>query len=236
MNQSGSPDALQIERFVGGPLFTACYALIVPDREAILIDAARDAWRSALDTIDNAGATLTLVIATHGHWDHIAGMAELQRAGYEIAGHPGDKQWFSDPMGDREDLPFIIEPVTLDREVSDGDRLDIAGVAAQVLHTPGHSDGSISIWLQDHDAVFTGDTVLKGGAGYLDRPKSDARALAASVRRIAQLPESTTIYPGHGAPTTVGAEAWLEEAENADQLIADWEAGKGRWTPKSATA
>lgn len=213
---------------------TTCYAVIVPGRESVIIDTPREAWRGALDAADRADAPVTLVIATHGDWDHITDMARLQERGYTIAGHPADIAMFHDPMGNRTDLPFLIDPVRLDRELADGDRLDVGDLEIQVVHTPGHSQGSISLWVPGLDALFTGDTVLKGGAGFLNRPQSDPRALAASVRRIAGFPESTTLYPGHGAPTTVGQETWMASAEDADELIADWKAGKGRWTPKGA--
>jgi glyoxylase-like metal-dependent hydrolase (beta-lactamase superfamily II) len=103
-----------------------------------------------------------------------------------------------------------------------------------VLHTPGHSPGSISLWLPALDALFTGDTVLKGGAGYLERPESDAWALASSVQRIAALPENTTLYPGHGAPTTISDETWLTDSTDRDTLIARWKSGQGRWTPRAS--
>lgn len=225
-------EQLTIRRFVGGPMLTACYIVIAPGRESILIDAPRDAWRGALRAADEADAPLKLLIATHGHWDHITDARAVQKLGVPVAGHPADRTLFEDPMGQREGLPFLIEPVTLDQELTEGDRIPIGDDELQVLHTPGHSPGSISLWLASHDTLFTGDTVLKGGAGYLERPESDAWALASSVLRIAGLPEATILYPGHGAPTTIAEETWLSPHADREQLVADWRAGKGRWTPR----
>lgn len=223
---------IKIDRFVGGPLLTACYALIAPKVGAVIIDAPRKAWEAALRATEEADAPVHLVFATHGHWDHIAGAASLRELGYPLAGHPADRDLFRDPAGQRADLPFVVPPVEIDQELADAVKIELGEIEGQVLHTPGHTPGGVSLWFPDLDAVFTGDTVLKGGAGYLDRPEADARALAASVRRIAGLPEKTRIFPGHGAPTSVGDERWLNE--DSETLIADWVSGRRRWTPRPA--
>ncbi len=224
---------LTIRRFVGGPMLTACYIVMAPGRESILIDAPRDAWRAALKAAEVAGAPPSLFVATHGHWDHITEARDVQRLGIPLAGHPADTALFGDPMGQRDTLPFVIEPVNLDRELTDGDRIQIGDSEIQVMHTPGHTPGSISLWLPEQDVLFTGDTVLKGGAGYLERPECDAWALASSVLRIAGLPEVTTLYPGHGAPTTIADEDWLSPLADREAMIAGWHSGTGRWTPRS---
>lgn len=226
-------DTVRIRRFVGGPLLTTCYAIIVPGEATMIIDAPRDAWRAALEAADEEHAPTQLAIMTHGHWDHIAGLADLNDLNIPTAGHAADIFLFADPMSQRDELPFVIEPAMPGRWLSDGDRLEVAGLELHILHTPGHTPGGISIWLPEQNVVFTGDTVLKGGAGYLDRPEADARALAMSVRRIADLPDETRLYPGHGAPTTIARETWLDDAEDPETLIADWLAGRRRWTPRA---
>lgn len=221
-----------IKRLVGGPLLTTSYALIAPGRETVIIDAPRNAWRGALDHADKADAPVSLVIASHGHWDHITDLDRIAEHGIPIAGHAADRDLFRDPAGQRDDLPFPIEPVELDRELADGDSVSLGDLAMRVIHTPGHTPGSISLWAPDLDALFTGDTILKGGAGYLERPECDPEALVTSLRRVARLPESTTIYPGHGAPTTVGEESWLSMTDDPPTLIDMWNTGKLRWSPR----
>lgn len=225
-------DQLTIRRFVGGPMLTATYAVIAPGFESILIDAPRDAWRGAMKAAGDLHAPVRRLIATHGHWDHITDASLVREIGIPLLAHPADLQLCANPMAQRGGLPLVIDPVPIDQELEDGQRLDLAGHELQILHTPGHSRGSICIWLPDSAVLFSGDTVLKGGAGYLERPESDARALATSVLRIASLPEQTTLYPGHGPPTTLGEEQWLLEATGADMLIASWTSGTGRWTPR----
>lgn len=211
-----------IRRFVGGPLHTACYAFIVPDEGSIIIDAPRDAWRGAIDAATAHHAPPRLAVATHGHWDHITDMARLHELGIPIAGHPADADLFADPHGQGLTLPFVVDPVRIDRPLREGERLTIGTVEVRVLHTPGHTAGSIALWVPEADALFTGDTLLKGGAGHTAEPGASLEALAASVRRLAEFPETTRIYAGHGAPTTIGDEAWLATLSDPDAPLVQW--------------
>ena len=222
---------LRIRRFVGGPLLTTCYAVIAPGNASVIIDAPKKAWQSAIDAANEAGAPVQLAIATHGDWDHISDLSEVQSLGIPVAGHPADARFFREPMAGRTDLPFVIEPVDLDRRLADGDRITVGDLAMQIIHTPGHTPGGVCIWIPDAGLMFTGDTLLKSGAGYLDRPECDAVALATSIRRIAEYPAATKLYPGHGAPTTIGEETWLEDAHDPDTLIGYWRSGQRRWKP-----
>lgn len=225
----------EIKRFVGGPLLTTCYAIVVPGEGTLIIDAPRKAWQSALTAAEEARAPVQLVLATHGHWDHVTDMARLQEQGYPIAGHPADSALFADPIGQRRDIPFVIDPVTIDQRLADGDRIGIGKVDIHVLHTPGHTPGSVCLWIDDEEVLFTGDTLLKGGAGYLDRPECDPVALATSIYRLSEYPSESKIYPGHGAPTTIGEEDWLEDAHDTDTMIRYWKAGQRRWRPPGRT-
>lgn len=211
-----------VRRFVGGPLLTVCYVVIVPGVGAVIIDAPRDAWRSAIDTAESLSARVLLAIATHGHWDHITDMSLVQKAGIPIAAHEHDAPLLADPHGQGLTLPFAVDPVRIDHAISEGDRLAIGSVELRVLHTPGHTPGSVTIWVPDAESLFTGDTLLKGGAGHTAEPGASLPALGASVRRLAQFPEATTIYAGHGAPTTIGDEAWLAELSDPDAPLVQW--------------
>ena len=217
-----------VRRFVGGPLLTDCYAIIVPNQGAVLVDAPRDAWQGAVEAADAENARIFLAIATHGHWDHITDMADVRRTGISVAGHPADHDLFADPHGQGLSLPFAVDPVTIDRPLNDGDRLSIGRFELHVLHTPGHTQGSVTIWVPAIDALFTGDTLLKGGAGHTAEPGASLPALAVSVRRLAGFPGSTTLYPGHGAPTTIGQEAWLADLSDPDAPLLQWRPSNAR--------
>jgi glyoxylase-like metal-dependent hydrolase (beta-lactamase superfamily II) len=207
---------------------TDCYVLIVPQVGAVLIDAPRDAWRAAIDAADDLHAPILLAIATHGHWDHITDMARVHDAGIPVAAHRADEDMFLRPHDQGLTIPFIIDPVTIDRPLSEGDRLAIGRLELHVLHTPGHTEGSVCIWIPSMDTIFTGDTLLKGGAGHTAEPGASLPALATSVRRLAALPESTRLYPGHGAPTTIGEEAWLETLSDPDAPLVQWRPSTAR--------
>lgn len=217
-----------VRRFVGGPLLTVCYALIAPGAEAFIIDAPRDAWRAALEAAEAAGATVVLAIATHGHWDHVTDMARLHEAGIAIGAHEADAYLLTDPHGQGLDIPFVVDPVAIDEPLGEGDRLGLGDAEVRVLHTPGHTPGSITLYVPEIGALFTGDTLLKGGAGHTAEPGASLEALAASVRRLAAFPEATLIYPGHGAPTTIGAEAWLADLSDPDAPLVQWRPGSAR--------
>lgn len=217
-----------IRRFVGGPLLTDCYALIVPQHGAILVDAPRDAWTAALDAAEALHAPVRLAIATHGHWDHITDMARVRELGIPVGAHPDDADLFADPHGQGLTLPFAVDPVTVDRPLGEGDRLSLGPVEVRVLHTPGHTRGSITIWVPAADALFTGDTLLKGGAGHTAEPGASLPALGVSVRRLATYPDQTRLYPGHGAPTTIRDEVWLATLADPDAPLVQWRPGKER--------
>jgi glyoxylase-like metal-dependent hydrolase (beta-lactamase superfamily II) len=213
---------LVVKRFVGGPLLTVCYAVIAPGAGAVVIDAPRDAWEAAIDAALALDAPVALAIATHGHWDHITDMARVRERGIRVAAHPADAGLLADPHGQGLTLPFLVDPVPIDDPLAEGDLIEIGRFALRVLHTPGHTPGSLTIWASEIDALFTGDTLLKGGAGHTAEPGASLEALGVSVRRLADFPEATTIYPGHGAPTTIGAEAWLEQLSDPEAPLVQW--------------
>jgi glyoxylase-like metal-dependent hydrolase (beta-lactamase superfamily II) len=227
-------DGVQVRRFVGGPLLTTCYAIIVPGEAALIIDAPRDAWRSAVEAATEAEAPVVGVLASHGHWDHITDLSVAQREGLPVFAHPADQALYDDPMAHGRNMPFLVQPVRITHPLSDGEWLRLGPEQLQVLHTPGHSPGSVTIWVPALEALFTGDTALKGGAGYTEEPDADPHALAASIRRLAKFPETTTIFPGHGPPTTIGAEPWLSDAETSEEMVETWQRGVNRWTPRKA--
>lgn len=192
------------------------------------MDAPRDAWEAALDAATALDAPVTLAIATHGHWDHVTDMARVRERGIPLAAHPADAYMLEDPHGQGLTLPFVVDPVSIDRPLHDGDRIAIGPFEARVLHTPGHTPGSITLSTPRADALFTGDTLLKGGAGHTAEPGASLPALAASVRRLALYPEATTLYPGHGAPTTIGGEAWLATLSDPDAPLVQWRPSNAR--------
>ncbi|CAO5167354.1 Zn-dependent hydrolase, glyoxylase [Frankia sp. AiPs1] len=179
--------------------------LVGNDQEVMIIDAAHDPSVIAAAV---GARTVTGIVATHGHNDHInaaAELADLVRA--PIALHPADAELWR----------MVYPHRAPDRALADGQHLGLPGGGTlQVLHTPGHSPGGICLYgpLGGNSVLFSGDTLFRGGPGATGRSFSDFPTILTSIRtRLLILPSATIVHTGHGDDTTIG-----EEAVDAD----DW--------------
>lgn len=200
-----------------GPLATNCYLVWQEgSTAALLIDCAGSA-RDILREAQQRGLAIRLIINTHGHTDHIEALAGLKEAtGAELAIHELDAPMLGDPMLSGAAMwGFSQERMAADRVLREGDEIAIpeTDVRLSVLHTPGHTPGSIC--LLGGGVVFSGDCLFAGGIGRVDLPGGDERAMMESLARLAQLDAALVVYPGHGPATTIGAEVdgnpWLAE-------------------------
>jgi glyoxylase-like metal-dependent hydrolase (beta-lactamase superfamily II) len=164
------------------------------DTECVVIDAPHDA--AAIATVVD-GRRVVAVLCTHAHDDHVRVAPELAAAVHApIWLHPADRVVW--------DLTHDRAP---DGELSDGQRIEVGGVALEVLHTPGHSPGAVCFLVPELGTVFTGDTLFNGGPGATGRSFSDADQIKDSIRsRLFVLPDETVVRTGHGDDTTIGAE------------------------------
>ncbi|WP_031170922.1 MBL fold metallo-hydrolase [Streptosporangium roseum] len=174
--------------------------LVGSDSEVVVIDAAHDA-----DAIVEGigGREVRAIVCTHGHNDHINAAADLAaRVGAPILLHPADQVLWEMVYGD---MPYT--------PLRDGQVISAGGVELTVLHTPGHAPGAVCLHAPEIGAVFTGDTLFKGGPGATGRSFSSFETIIDSIRgRLLTLPEDTAVHTGHGESTTIGAEApHLEE-------------------------
>ena len=194
--------------YVVGPLQCNCY--IVGDdetSEAIVIDPGDDAEELA-EQLALKGLTVTAIVATHAHFDHVVGAGKLRAlTGAPFYLHDDDKPLLS-WMQESGRLFLGIElppPPTVDTSAAEGDRLVAGEVELEVVHTPGHSPGSIS--LASPAALFSGDTLFAGSIGRTDLPGGDTTALLSAVRnKLFALDGDLPVYPGHGPATTLGRE------------------------------
>ena len=170
--------------------------LIGDNREVLVVDAAHDAT-AILEKVGER--RVVAVVCTHGHNDHINAAVEVAAAkDARIALHPADAMLWQEEYDD-------LRP---DVDLTDVMGFDVAGTSVAVLHTPGHSLGSVSLYAPDLGAVFSGDTLFHGGPGATGRSYSDFPTIIDSIRRhLLALPTATVVHPGHGADTTIGAEA-----------------------------
>ncbi len=197
-----------VERLTLGALGTNCW--VVEDGRggpAIVIDPAGDDNR-LLEALGDR--EVAWVVLTHGHFDHL-GAADALRAAKAapLAVHGADAASITDPVTTGGAMfGFPLFAAAADRPLDDGDLVEAGEVGLRVLHTPGHTPGSICLLAEGEDVLFSGDTLFAGSVGRTDFPGGDARALARSIAtRLAPLPPGTRVHSGHGPDTTIGREA-----------------------------
>jgi hydroxyacylglutathione hydrolase len=151
-----------------------------------------------------------MVILTHGHIDHIAGVELLRQnwPGIPVAVHRTDAPM----LGDAEaNLSLIfVEPyqTRADRLLEEGDVVETVGLRFRIIHIPGHTPGGICLYCPEEKTVFVGDTLMAGSVGRADFPGGDFGQLIAGIRdKLLTLPPETIVYSGHGPETTIGVEA-----------------------------
>jgi glyoxylase-like metal-dependent hydrolase (beta-lactamase superfamily II) len=201
-----------IEALPVGQLAANCYLVICPEtRAAALLDPGDEAPR-ILERVRALDARVTHVIHTHGHFDHISA-TEAVLAGLPgeppLAAHPADAYLYAD--GAQDMARQYGYPVTRPRarptlELEDGAEIAVGTLRLRVLHTPGHTPGSVSLLLAPW-CVFTGDTLFRRGIGRTDLPGGDEDAIYASIEtRLYPLDPALAVYPGHGDATTIDEE------------------------------
>lgn len=176
--------------------------------EAVLIDAGAEAER-LLSDLESHGRTLSAILQTHAHGDHIAALPEIVAAtGAPVYLHPDARGMLTSA---EENLSaYAGTPMTAPvetRPVVDGDELLLLGRTVRVYHTPGHAPGSVCFHFVDDRVVFTGDALFRGSVGRTDFPGGSFETLVAGIRaKLLVLPDETLVYAGHMEPTTIGGE------------------------------
>ena len=206
---------------VVGPIATNVHVLADErSREAIAIDTATPSLPWIADELGARGWTLKLIVSTHGHWDHIGDNAAVAaHTGADVAVHPLDRQRLTDPQPVW--APFEIVPSVPAVELAEGGQVRFGSLRLDVLHTPGHTEGSVCLYDPEAGLLWSGDTLFAGGWGRVDLPGGDATLMAASLARLSTLPDSVAVFPGHGGETTIGRErAWLELVRDGGRLFA----------------
>lgn len=206
----GGNRALQIKTFVLSPLRSNCYILSEADEagaSAIIIDPGDTEVQPVIDYVESRGLQVKAVWATHAHFDHVMGVdiirQKLSVPAYVHAAdmplwretHQAAKQWLG------KDISVLSDP---DGTITDGDVLRCGDLSFQVWHTPGHSPGGVC--LISETVAFTGDTLFARSVGRTDLPGGSFAVLSTSLKRLLELPDDITIYPGHMGTSTIGLE------------------------------
>jgi glyoxylase-like metal-dependent hydrolase (beta-lactamase superfamily II) len=170
--------------------------IVGDDTEVVVIDAPHDATAIGAAVGDRE---VVAIACTHAHDDHVRVAPELAAlTDAPILLHPDDRVVWELTHPDRAP----------DGVLADGDRIEVAGVGLQVIHTPGHAPGAVCFHVPELGALFSGDTLFAGGPGATGRSYSDFDTIVASIRdRLLTLPPETVVHTGHGDTTTIGAEA-----------------------------
>jgi glyoxylase-like metal-dependent hydrolase (beta-lactamase superfamily II) len=204
----------KIERIVVGALEANCYLVLCPEtHEALLVDPGAEP-EQILATIGASSAQIKMVLHTHGHFDHIgateAVLARLPQS-IPLAAHPADTYLYEPEnreMGAMFGYPLPQTPATPDVALADGQTLEVGTLRLEVLHTPGHTPGSICLVVGE--SCLSGDTLFRRGIGRTDLLGGDEEAIYESIAaRLYPLPEKMLVYPGHGEATTIGEERRL---------------------------
>lgn len=210
----------RLHRLVG-PIGTNVHVLADPrSREAIAIDTATPSLAWIGDELAERGWILKLIVSTHGHWDHIGDNAALAaHTGADIAVHPLDRSRLTDPQPLY--APFEIIPSVPAVDLMEGGVVRFGEIELTVLHTPGHTEGSVCLYARDEGLLFSGDTLFAGAWGRTDFPGGDPDAMVSSLARLAELEDHVGVFPGHGEATTIGRErAWMELVRDGGRLFA----------------
>ena len=200
-------ETLIIKRLVVGSLSANCFIVGTESSgEGMVIDPGGNS-EEIYHAIADSGLDIKIIVLTHGHSDHIAALRDIQdKTGAEVAIHASDADFleghgsFSSQFGISYKTPHPPE-----RLLREDDVIEVGGFSFKVIHTPGHTPGSICLLTDAR--VFTGDTLFRRGIGTTMMPGSSRSQLINSIQtKLMALPDDTVIYPGHGRETTIGAE------------------------------
>ena len=200
-----------IHTFILGAYETNCYCLRDNEsaQDCLIIDAGLDADK-LINSLEEKNMNPIALILTHGHIDHIAGLNAMREKFPEMKVyiHELDANMLDEPKSNLSlmaGISYVTEPA--DFTLEDNQVIELAGVKLQVLHTPGHTPGGISLYSKEQGVVFVGDALFADSVGRTDFPSGSMNQLVDGIKeKLLTLPEETKVYPGHGPDTTIGHE------------------------------
>lgn len=187
---------MKIHTLAVGAYETNCYIVYQDsEKDCVVIDPGYEP-ETILDAVANLGKSVAAILLTHGHFDHVGAVREIfSQTDCDIYLCPADCQ-----------MPEMMTagPLCYTNSYAEGDTLHLAGLTFKILHTPGHTPGSVCLLCEN--ALFAGDTLFAGSCGRTDLPCGDWDTLTQSLQRLKALPDDYTVYPGHGEATTLSSE------------------------------
>lgn len=197
--------ALDVTRLELGPIGTNCYLVrAAGETDAVVVDPGADAAEIRLE-LAQRGARCAAILVTHGHWDHLGGIADLAEGTGAPVHMAEDERALLEHVNDYVPAGVRLRPYTPDVLLDGNETLELAGLTFETLRVPGHSPAHLAYAVQG--ALFSGDVLFQGSVGRTDLPGADWDVLLRSIGTLAQrFPPETIVYPGHGPATTLGAE------------------------------
>lgn len=197
--------SLDVRQLPLGPIGTNCYLVRRPDAsEAVVVDPGADAGTIRLE-LAGMGARCVAILITHGHWDHLGGVADLAE-GTEAPVHMAEgERMLLERINDFTPAGLALTPYTPEVLLAGDETLELAGISFETSRVPGHSPAHLAF--AANGCLFSGDVLFAGSVGRTDFPGSDWETLLASIRRLVErYPPETIVYSGHGPATTLGRE------------------------------
>jgi glyoxylase-like metal-dependent hydrolase (beta-lactamase superfamily II) len=225
VERSGTPahdpdHGVRIESAPFGPWQTNAY-LVWDGRspDALVVDPGMGAADPLMQRVAANGLRLHLIANSHGHIDHIFDDAPLMHASRApLAIHPADAY----RLDGSNNYGFELESVTATRDLTEGEQIRIGDLVFDVLHLPGHTEGSVCLYEERRGLLLSGDVLFAGSYGRTDLPGGNDVQMVSSLARLARdIPSDTRVLPGHGQETTLGRELpWMERIAAAGRLLA----------------
>jgi hydroxyacylglutathione hydrolase len=197
---------LVVDRHELGPIGTNCYVVRADAdaSEAVVIDPGDEAARLSAE-LKRLGADCTGILITHGHWDHLGGVADLAEATGAPVHMAEDERVLLEDLNSFTPPGIQLRPYTPDVLLHGDETLELAGISFETLRVPGHSPAHLAYYADG--CLFSGDLLFAGSVGRTDLPGADWDTLVESIRTIAdRFPPDTIVYSGHGPETTLAAE------------------------------
>jgi hydroxyacylglutathione hydrolase len=197
---------LAVDQYELGPIGTNCYVVRASRDadEAVVVDPSGDASELRLE-LARAGARCVAILITHGHWDHLVGVADLAEGTGAPVHMAEDERMLLEDINSFTPFTFELRPYTPDVLLQGGETLELAGITFETLLVPGHSPAHLAYHADG--CLFSGDVLFAGSVGRTDLPGGDWETLVESLRMLTErYPPDTVVYSGHGPKTTLGAE------------------------------
>ena len=199
---------LAVRMMVLGPVQTNCYFLINEDTKEVLIVDPADRAQKIIEWINSEGLKPTAILLTHGHFDHIMGVAGVKKEyNIPIYASKDEVEVLANPQINVSTMMGAYLSMKADKLFSDGDMLELAGMKLKVISTPGHTIGSVCFYMEEEKVLISGDTLFEASVGRSDFPTGSSRQLIESIKtRLFVLPDDTDVFPGHGGTTSIAYE------------------------------